>query len=97
MLGMTQATYAGEVITSPDGRVSLEIDVKDGKPCYQVKYDGQVMIGESALGLVTNMGDFSRNLTMTDVKTVDIKDEYILRNIKQSHVSYEAREAVAHY
>ena len=97
MLGMTQATYAGEVITSPDGRVSLEIDVKDGKPCYQVKYDGQVMIGESALGLVTNMGDFSRNLTMTDVKTVDIKDEYMLRNIKQSHVSYEAREAVAHY
>ena len=97
LLGTTLATYAGEVTTSPDGRIKLEIDVKDGHPYYQVTYDGQVMVSESALGLVTNIGDFSRDLKMTDVKTTDVKDEYTLRNIKQSHVSYVARETVAQF
>jgi len=88
---------AGEAVTSPNGRVSVELSVNDGQPCYQVSYDGRVVIGQSALGLKTNIGDYGKDLTLTKVDTRDIKESYDLRNIKQSHVDYEAREAVAHY
>ena len=88
---------ADEVVTSPDGRISVALSVNNGQPCYQVSLDGQVVVSPSALGLVTNMGDYSRDMALTAVKTSDIKESYSLRNIKQSHVSYEAREAVAQY
>ena len=91
------SAQGGEVVTSPDGRISVELSVTNGQPCYQVTYDGQVMISPSALGLKTNIGDYSRDLVLTGVKTSDIRETYTLRNIKQSHVSYEAREAVAQY
>ena len=88
---------AGEVVTSPNGRISIELSVNNGQPCYQVSYDGQVIIGQSALGLKTNIGDYGKDLTLTKVDTRDVKESYDLRNIKQSHVDYEAREAVAQY
>ena len=88
---------AGEVVTSPNGRISVELSVNNGQPCYQVSYDGQVIIGQSALGLKTNIGDYGKDLTLTKVDTRDVKESYDLRNIKQSHVDYEAREAVAQY
>lgn len=92
-----QSTLANEVVSSPDGRIKVELTVKEGQPCYQVSYDGQLVIGQSALGLITNIGDFSRDLTLAKVVTNNVKADYSLRNIKQSHVSYEASEAIAQY
>ena len=91
------SSQAGEVVTSPDGHIGVELSVSDGQPCYQVTYNNQVVIAPSALGLVTNIGDLSRNLSLTKVTTTDVADEYSLPTIKQSHVSYQAREAVAQY
>ncbi len=93
LLGM----QAGETVTSPDGRIKLELTDGDGKPCYQVSYNNQVVIGSSALGLLTNIGDLSRDIKLKKVTVNDVTDEYSLRTIKQSHVSYQAREAVAEY
>ena len=96
LLGLT-AVQAEEKISSPDGKVVLTLSVDNGQPAYQVAYDGQTMIATSALGIVTNIGDYSQGLTQKSVETKAVKDSYVLRNIKQSHVDYEATEAVAQY
>ena len=96
LLGLT-TVQAEEKISSPDGKVVLTLNVDNGQPTYQVAYDGQTMIATSALGIVTNIGDYSQGLTQKSVETKAVKDSYVLRNIKQSHVDYEATEAVAQY
>ena len=96
LLGLT-TVQAEEKISSPDGKVVLTLSVDNGQPVYQVAYDGQTMIAPSALGIVTNIGDYSQGLTQKSVETKAVKDSYVLRNIKQSHVDYEATEAVAQY
>ena len=88
---------ADEKIASPDGRVILTLCLDNGQPAYQVAYDGQTVIAPSALGLVTNIGDYSQGLAQKSVVTKTVKESYALRNIKQSHVDYEATEAVASY
>ena len=97
LMGLTLAAQADETVTSPDGKIQLTLSVTDGTPTYRVAYDGQELIGPSALGLVTNMGDYSRDLKLGEVKTADVKDSYSLRNIKTSHVDYEARELTAQF
>ena len=96
LLGVT-SLYAEKIVESPNGRLAVDLTVENGTPRYQVLLDGQTYIQPSALGLVTNIGDYSTDLTLKNVTTSDVKEEYSLRNIKQSHVSYEAREAVAHF
>jgi hypothetical protein len=95
LMGLAGTAQADQVTTSPDGRIALDLNVENGQAAYQVSYSGKVIIGRSALGLVTNMGDFSRDLTLGEIKTRDIKESYTLRNIKQSQVDYEAREVQA--
>ena len=87
-------TFTG---TSSDGHVKLLLDVDNGRPCYEVQLDGNTFIKRSPLGIVTNIGDFSQDLELTEVNESDVRDDYNLRNIKQSHVSYVAREFTAHY
>ncbi len=95
LIELACSANAGTIATSPDGRIVVDLSVKDGRPVYQVSYDNQVVVQESALGLVTNVGNLSTDLQLQEVKKRDVKDEYSLRNIKQSHVVYEAREATA--
>ena len=91
------SVQADEKIVSPNGKVILTLSMDQGQPSYQVAYDGQTVIVPSVLGLVTNIGDYSQGLVQKAVETKDVKETYSLRNIKQSHVNYEATEAVATY
>lgn len=91
------SVQADEKIVSPNGKVILTLSMDQGQPSYQVAYDGQAVIVPSVLGLVTNIGDYSQGLVQKAVETKDVKETYSLRNIKQSHVNYEATEAVATY
>ena len=91
------SVQADEKIVSPNGKVILTLSMDQGQPSYQVAYDGQTVIVPSVLGLVTNIGDYSQGLVQKTVETNAVKETYSLRNIKQSHVNYEATEAVATY
>ena len=82
---------------SPNGRIALELTLEKGQPKYSISCDGQQIIGSSALGIVTNIGDYSTSLSLKDTETRDISENYSLRNIKRSHVDYKAKELVAHY
>ena len=97
---ITCAGYASaeeKTVTSPDGQVQVTINDEGGTPTYSVKYAATDFITPSPLGLHTNIGDYTKNLSMTAFDTKKVEDHYDLRNIKQSHVDYEATEATASF
>ena len=84
-------------VASPDGKLVVTINDEGGKPTYTVSYEGQIVLTPSALGLQTNIGDFTQNLSLKSCDSKTIKDHYTVRNIKQQTVDYEAAEAVCHF
>jgi len=75
----------------------VTIELYQGSPCYHVFYEGQEIIQRSALGLKTNIGDFTQSLELKEIVKNEVNDTYQLRNIKQSCVDYEATEAIVTY
>ena len=51
-------------IVSPDGKIEVTVSDKDGQPTYSINYNGTPFLHSSPLGLVTNIGDFSRNMSL---------------------------------
>ena len=97
MLCLTIVTKA-QTVQSPDGNIQVVLELKDqGKPSYRVNYQGQEVVKPSALGLVTNIGDFTQGLALKGVESREVTESYELRDIKQSHVDYRANEAVVTY
>ena len=84
-------------LTSPDGKMTVSINDEGGVPTYRVDYAGSEFISSSPLGLMTNMGDYSKNMTFSGFDTSTVKESYDLRIIKQSHVDYEANQAVCSF
>ena len=57
--------------------------------------DGKVFLENSALGLNTNIGDFTQGMTMSEVSEVKaVNDSYQIDRIKKSHVDYHANQQV---
>ena len=97
-LMLSFATAQAQSVASPDGKILVILElVNGGQPCYHVLYEGQEVVERSALGLKTNMGDFTQGLVLKEIVQNQVSDTYQLRNIKQSCVDYEATEAVATY
>lgn len=84
-------------LTSPDGKMTVSINDEGGVPTYRVDYAGSEFISSSPLGLMTNMGDYSKNMSFSGFDTSTVKESYDLRIIKQSHVDYEAKQAVCSF
>ncbi|MBQ5694950.1 MAG: glycoside hydrolase family 97 N-terminal domain-containing protein, partial [Bacteroidaceae bacterium] len=72
------------VVSSPDGRISVDFQMSDGSPMYSVIYDGQVAILPSPLGLKTTMGDYTRELSWQKERTAtgEYTGTYALPSIK---------------
>ena len=77
-------------VLSPDKRVSVNINVEDGLAKYSVKYDNKEMILPSRLGLKSNIGDFSQDLTLTshefshEIKVIKcLEQKPLIQNIMQ--------------
>lgn len=81
-------------ITSPDGNIVVTVNDEGGKPGYQVDYKGSVMLMRSPLGLKLNFEDLTKDLVIKDCTTKTVTDDYSLKTIKQSHIHYEATEAI---
>ena len=82
-------------IASPDGKIVVTISDKNGQPSYRISYKDTPFINSSSLGLITNIGDFSREMSLEhDVQSSRIDETYTLPNIKQSNVHYVATEGV---
>lgn len=79
-------------VKSPDGRLILNVAVKNGMPYYTIDYNGITMLEDSPLGLITSVGDFSKALQISSVKEGKIDEEYTLDRFKRSSVRYQANE-----
>ena len=88
---------AAERLTSPKGDIVVVVDVQDGKPTYEVQLGGVTFLQPSPLGLLTNIDDLSSGLVLKSVDSKKQHDEYWLKTTKQSHISYDATEAVCHF
>ena len=95
--GMLQTVGAAERLTSPKGDIVVLVDVQDGKPTYEVSLGGVQFLKPSPLGLLTNISDFTQGLTLAGSESKIQHDEYSLKTTKQSHISYDATEAVCRF
>jgi len=94
ILGMLATSNAqdSKTLTSPDGKISVSITAQNGAPKYSVSYDGKTIVAPSALGVQTNIGDFTSGMSLDKASAVsDINETYSLPNIKQSNVNYTAK------
>ena len=82
-------------ISSPDKKLEVSLFLKDNSVKYSVSYRNKVMLEESPLGLITNVSDFSKNLTFVEKKEQTIQETYFEKKIKKSKVDYHASELVA--
>ncbi len=52
-------------VASPDGHLVLTLHANDGQAKYSITLDGKQMVEPSRLGLLTDLGDFTNQLTLT--------------------------------
>ncbi|MBR4842314.1 MAG: glycoside hydrolase family 97 N-terminal domain-containing protein, partial [Bacteroidaceae bacterium] len=99
-------------VSSPDGKLVVKFDIEGVEnPSYSVLYNGKVMLEDSPIGIMLDMGskptleglpqgreaangDFTKNLTISSVKTITAKTEYELATIKQAKVSHDYVQCV---
>jgi hypothetical protein len=79
-------------ITSPDGKLKVNVDVKAGKPVYEVIYDGKQMLDESPLGFIADNGDFTQNISFVGKGDARFEFDYDLRASKTSKVHVSANQ-----
>lgn len=80
-------------VSSPDGKTIVTISDNGGTPSYSVTHNNVIFLNNSPLGLVTNIGDFSKEMTLKEeCTTTPISESYSLKTIKKSNVDYKANE-----
>jgi len=93
LIAVSLSAFAQEqLVKSPDGKLNLSFNLKEGTPYFSVKCNNAVMLEDSPLGLVTSAGDFSKDLKLTTTSRDKITKEYSQLKIKQSSVVYNANE-----
>lgn len=79
-------------VCSPDSLLKVDVTIDGGRPSYSVTYNRKVFLEPSPLGFVADVGDFCRDMTLSDSKTRNINESYTLDRIKKSTVTYMANE-----
>jgi len=84
-------------ISSPDGKLKLNVFSEEGKALYSVTFQGKSMLEKSPLGLITNESDFSKNLKFIDSKKDFVSKKYSNEKIKKSEVEYKANTLTVNF
>ncbi len=90
VLAVLRLSAEGVSVTSPDGKVVVDIACEQGRLTYAVSCDGRQMLLPSALGMKTSIGDFTNGLTIRDVKRETVKHHYRMQGTKAAEADYEA-------
>ena len=91
---LTPAFANPTVIRSPDNNLRVNVGLHNGKPIYTVSYKEKPILEESPLGLITNISDFSSNLTLVKTDNATVHNTYNEPKIKKSDVEYHANKVV---
>ena len=88
----TSALAQEVVVMSPDTHLKVNIVVKNGSPFYSVNYKNKLILKESQLGFVANVGDFSQNISYVGQHSSSIDKIYKQDRIKCSQMHYRANK-----
>jgi len=77
-------------VKSPDGHLELNISIADGGAQYSVSFKGISILENSPLGLVTNEGDFTKNISFVSSSQDQVEKAYRQDRIKVSDIQYKA-------
>lgn len=88
----TSALAQKVVVMSPDTHLEVNIVVKNGSPFYSVNYKKKLILKESPLGFVANVGDFSQNISYVGQQSSSIDKIYKQDRIKCSQMHYKANK-----
>ena len=73
-------------VSSPDGKLVVTLNTDGGKLTYEASYDGKVLVTKSALGLKTDMGDYTQGLKLLNTAEGKKQEQYTMRNSKAAVV-----------
>jgi len=90
MVPLSANSQSSRSISSPDSFLQLSVSIENGKPTYTVTYKGNKMLENSALGMLTNEGDFSTDMEFVDASEEEVSHNYSQDRIKASFVTYKA-------
>lgn len=93
-LCLLPALLSAQEVQSPDGKLSVDLQLNDGVASYSVTYNNKVMLESSPLGLETTIGSFGKNLVAIGEKTNRIDETYTMPNAKASRIRYVANELI---
>ena len=79
-------------VSSPDGTLTVKLDLKNGNLFYEVELEGKTMLEASPLGLQSKTINLSDNLHPIAEKRAEISTNYNESKIKRSQVAYKANE-----
>ena len=77
---------------SPDKKINITVSLLNQKLTYSASKDGNEIISPSALGINTNIADFSNGLTFIDSSSKVINETYSLPSGKKSTFTYSCIE-----
>lgn len=97
MLCFSQLFSQDMQVSSPDGKLKVEISLNNGKLFYQVSLQGKEMLQNSPLGLRGNGVDLSSGLISKEKRARSINETYSEPKIKKSSVRYQANELVVSF
>ena len=86
------ATAREATVTSPNGNLTVTINDEGGRLSYAITLEGRKVLLPSALGLKTDFGDFTKDLTITGTKAVQLNRDYTMRQVKQSYFHFVATQ-----
>lgn len=90
LLSCSFASAETKTVSSPDGKLNVNINIENGLLTYDVTYDGLQMLQPSALGINTDIADYTRNLTLTATRERVVDTTYTMTNTKASSKHYNA-------
>ena len=94
MLFVSALTAMAQVVSvsSPNGKLKVDITCQDGQAAYTVSYDGKTMMTASALGLKTDIGDYTKGLKLTDSQQSSVDKTYTMTRTKTSTSHFVANQ-----
>ena len=79
-------------VSSPNGKLKVDITCQNGQAAYTVSYDGKTMMTPSALGLKTDIGDYTKGLKLTDSQQSSVDKTYTMTRTKASQSHFVANQ-----
>jgi len=85
-------------VKSPDGKITVNFSLSDdSRPVYRIQYEDHIVMPNSRLGLIRQDEDFSKNLRVASVSSVQfVKNDYEMLHGKKQSFSYKANRKVFH-